>query len=503
MSRVKFNIIANYVGSVWQMAMGILFVPLYIRFLGIESYGIIGFFTSLTAVLSLLDMGLSTTFSREIVRIWANENEKYTVKNTLATFSRAYWIIALIAGVLFIGLSPGIATHWLKAEHTSISVIRNAIILMGLSIVVRWPGTIYLGGINGLQKQTIANIVVIIISTIRGGGVVLLLWLVSPTLNAFFSWQIGCYLAQTMIYSFILKSELRDIPGRGVFEWNILKRTWKLSAGLFGINLLGTLLSQADKIVVSKFISLEQFGYYALAGSVAAMFTALIVPINGALFPRFTELVALRDEMNLRSVFHLSCQLVSFIVFPVWAIMAFFPKDLLYIWTHDQSIAKNAGPILSLLATAGMLNMLMHMPSNIQTAYGYTRIILIVNSLSLAVMVPLLIFFVQSFGTRGGAYVLILINGSCIPLIAHFMYKRFLKTEKWLWYVKDMLRFALPCIATFLVGKYCSRFFPETMFSRMGLIGITTVICFAMMLLVMPRLTRAQLIESVAKIALR
>jgi len=37
MTKVRINILANYAGSFWQMAMGLLFVPLYIHFLGIES----------------------------------------------------------------------------------------------------------------------------------------------------------------------------------------------------------------------------------------------------------------------------------------------------------------------------------------------------------------------------------------------------------------------------------------------------------------------------------
>jgi Polysaccharide biosynthesis protein. len=119
MSKVKHNILANYFGSIWQMAMGVLFVPLYIKFLGIESYGIIGFFASLQAALFILDLGLSTTFSREIARLAPTRSSDSTIRNSLATFSRAYWIIAIIAGAAFIDLSPLFAGHWLKTARPS------------------------------------------------------------------------------------------------------------------------------------------------------------------------------------------------------------------------------------------------------------------------------------------------------------------------------------------------------------------------------------------------
>ncbi|MDE2320337.1 MAG: hypothetical protein KGL31_00215 [candidate division NC10 bacterium] len=44
---VKRNIVANTLGKGWSMLMGLVFVPLYIKFLGMEAYGLIGFFATL------------------------------------------------------------------------------------------------------------------------------------------------------------------------------------------------------------------------------------------------------------------------------------------------------------------------------------------------------------------------------------------------------------------------------------------------------------------------
>jgi O-antigen/teichoic acid export membrane protein len=496
-SKVKFNILANYFGSGWQMAMGVLFVPLYIRFLGIESYGIIGFFASLQAALFLLDMGLSTTFSREIARLAPTRTSDNSIRNSLATFSRAYWIIAIIAGAVFIAISPLFGGHWLKAEHTSVSTIRNATILMGFSIIVRWPGTIYSGGINSLQKQVLSNVVTVIMSTIRGGGVVLLLWLVSPTLSAFFLWQIGCNLAQTIIYAIALQIELKDVPGKGSFDWGVIRQTWKFSAGMLGINIISILLSQTDKILLSKLVSLEQFGYYTLAGTVAGLLFAFIGPVTNAMFPRFTELVALRDETNLASLFHLSCQFVSFVVFPLWTILAFFPKELLFLWTNNNTIAKNVGPVLTLIATGNMLNLMMYMPFQIQMAYGYTKLIIVIYSFSLVFIIPLIFILVHFFGIIGGASVWVILNSCSVLIVAQFFFWRFLKTEKWRWYFYDILHFAVPCILSVLAVKYFSHFIPQSRFSNFCTIGVTLAVCLAGMFAVMPRFMRHQIVDTV------
>ena len=66
---LKNNIYANFSGSAWSTIMGLIFVPLYIRIMGVESYGIVGVFTSLIGILAVLDLGLSQSMSREMARM--------------------------------------------------------------------------------------------------------------------------------------------------------------------------------------------------------------------------------------------------------------------------------------------------------------------------------------------------------------------------------------------------------------------------------------------------
>ena len=42
---IKRNAIANYVGQIYLTLSGILVVPLYIQHLGMEAYGLVGFFS--------------------------------------------------------------------------------------------------------------------------------------------------------------------------------------------------------------------------------------------------------------------------------------------------------------------------------------------------------------------------------------------------------------------------------------------------------------------------
>ncbi|HMD01147.1 MAG TPA: polysaccharide biosynthesis protein, partial [Ferruginibacter sp.] len=61
MASIKIDIVANLVGKIWSALIAILFIPLYIKFLGIEAYGLVGFYVTLLGAITLLDLGLSAT----------------------------------------------------------------------------------------------------------------------------------------------------------------------------------------------------------------------------------------------------------------------------------------------------------------------------------------------------------------------------------------------------------------------------------------------------------
>jgi len=53
MGIIKKNIISNFAGTMWSAIMGLIFIPLYIKFMGLESWGIVGFFVCLQLVMKV------------------------------------------------------------------------------------------------------------------------------------------------------------------------------------------------------------------------------------------------------------------------------------------------------------------------------------------------------------------------------------------------------------------------------------------------------------------
>ena len=102
MAALKKNLLANYLGQGWAALMGLAFVPVYIKYLGIEAYGLIGFFALLQAWLTLLDMGITPTMSREMGRFVGGGSSIGSIRSLLRSVEAiALGIAAVLVAVVW------------------------------------------------------------------------------------------------------------------------------------------------------------------------------------------------------------------------------------------------------------------------------------------------------------------------------------------------------------------------------------------------------------------
>jgi O-antigen/teichoic acid export membrane protein len=447
---LKKNIAANFAGSIWQALMGLTFVPLYIKFMGIESYGLIGIFTTLQVIFGLLDVGLGSTLNREMARLSALTDKEQEMRNLVRTLESLYWTVAIFAGFSVMSLSPFIAHHWINTEQLPPETIEQALIIMGFVMVFQMPIGFYSGGLMGLQKQVLLNIINVCISTLRGVGAVLILWLVSPTIQAFLFWQILTSILNAFLIGLFLWRSLPCSENKAVFQKQLLKGIWKFTAGMSGISILAVILMQMDKIILSKMLSLEMYGYYTLASMVAMNLNRLFIPFYLSIYPRFTQLVALNDQDRLKQLYHTSCQFISILILPVAIIVALFSYEIILLWTQNPATAEKSHPLVSILICGTALNGLMHMPYALQLAFGWTKLSVIKNVIGVIVLAPLIIVSTLHYGATGAASVWLLLNIGYIFLEIPFMHRKILCKEKWQWYWQDV---TVPFIVALLLAS--------------------------------------------------
>ena len=456
MSSIKKNVVANFAGSAWTGMMGLIFVPLYIRLMGVESYGVIGIFASLQAMFAVLDLGLSQALAREMARLSVDQKNTTRMADTARTLEIIYWGIALIVVAVITLASHFIAFHWLNPEKLSREFLLEVLWIMALVVGLRWPVSLYMGGLNGLQRQVLVNSIIAIFATLQGAGAVAVLLLIEPTVQAFFVWQALMALAQVIVLRIALWKNLSS-ERKGIFRGDVLKEIWRFAAGMTGISLVSTILMQTDKILLSKLLALSDFGYYTFAATVAAVLYRLIAPVFTAYYPRLTELVSNNDQNGLVQTYHQGCQLMAVVILPSALILAFFSKEVLGLWVRDPGVIAHASLLVSLLVIGNTLHGFTHLPYALQLAHGWTKLSFSTNLVAVIFFAPAIYFSTMAWGAMGAASMWILLNVGYLFITIQLMHIRLLKYEKWSWYRNDVGKLLAITLAVTSVGRLIMR----------------------------------------------
>lgn len=435
---LKKNVIANYLGSGWQALLGLAFLPLYIHYLGVEAYGLIGIFTLLQAWLGLLDAGMRPALGREMARFTAGAHDAGAIRDLLRSVEA---IVGIAGGFIALGIwaaSRWLASDWIRTESLPVDVVATALAVMGVVVALRFVGEAYVSCLAGLQRQVLLNMVIGSVATVRALGALAVLAWISPTIEAFFLWEGLVSVSTVVILALTVHRVLPKGSRPARFSKPALLSIWRFAAGSTIITVLALLLTQVDKLVLSRLLTLKTFGYYALAGVVAGGLTTAVAPIAAAYYPRFTELVTLGDKAALRASYHQAAQLVTVVAGSAAAVLIAFAHPILLLWTGDAEITRQVAPLMMALVLGTLLNGLMWMPYQMQLAHGWTSLAAMVNVVAVVILVPAIVLIVPIYGAIGAAWIWVILNAGYVAFDIVLMHRRILRSEMWHWYFRDV-----------------------------------------------------------------
>jgi O-antigen/teichoic acid export membrane protein len=431
---LRRNVAANYLGQGWTALMGLAFIPVYIRYLGIEAWGLVGFMAIMQAWLALLDMGLAPTLGREMARFYAGLHSPQSIRDLLRSLEIIYGLIAFVVVALIFVAAPWLAAHWLKSGQMSPATVAHAITIMGFVLAARMVEQVYRGSLQGMQLQVWLNVAQSLLATFRWGGAVIVLAYVVPSIDAFFIWQ--GFVSLVTLFIFAHQTYIRLPQGERVahFDLPALIRVRQFAGGMAATTFLALLLTQVDKVLLTKLISLEDFGYYSLAASVAGALGFLVNPMATAILPRLTELAGKSQERALIATYHGASQWLATLLVPAALVIAVFGEPLLFAWTGNIQLANKTAHILTVLAIGTLFNGFMHVPYMAQLAHGWTSFAVRMNIVAVILIVPAVWLMVPRYGAIGAAAAWLALNAGYLFIGIHFMHHRFFPHEKARWY---------------------------------------------------------------------
>jgi O-antigen/teichoic acid export membrane protein len=451
---IKRNIAAGYVGQLYTTLIGVLLVPLYVQYMGVEAYGLVGFFTMLQGWFMLLDMGLTPTIGREAARHNGGAVDALALRRLLRAFEGIFIVVGVAGAAALAAAASSIATHWLKVQQLDLGEVRHAIVLMAAIIALRWLCGLYRGAISGFERIVWLNGFNVAVATLRFVGVVPFLVYVGSTPGHFFAYQLSVAVLEAVMLVTKTYRLLPAVPSTGWvrWQWAPVRGVMRFALSAAFTSVVWVVVTQSDKLLLSGLIPLADYAYFTLAVLMASGISLLGSPITGAILPRLTRLHAEGDGAGLNRLYRHATQLVVVITLPVVLVLAFFPVQVLTAWAGKTDVAAQAAPVLTLYAVGNGILALAAFPYFLQVAHGELRLHLIGNLIFVLLFVPLLLLAVTRFGMIGAGYAWIISN--LLPFAAWLpiVHRRYFKGQHLDWLLKDIAAIVLlPTACTLLL----------------------------------------------------
>lgn len=447
------NILANIAGRVWGVLSAFLFIPLYIKYLGFDSYSIISFTIMIAGIIVVLDSGLTATLSREFARKDKTDDEKIQIYQTLESLFALIIGVAILLMILFsdsIALQVDSKTFVQKEISYFFKIVSVDI---GLQLLLRF----YQGGLLGLEKQVKANAFMIGWGVVRNALVIVLIYLI-PRLDYFFIWQAISTFLFTIFIKYTLDREVykkRLFNIKPKFQKNVFQQVSNFVGGMFLIAIISVLNTQLDKIVINQILSVENLGYYTLAVSISFVLVLIVNPIATVVLPKFTGYYSQKKLIEAKLLFGKTSKIVSVLIFTFLWIFVFFSEEILWLWTGNEQIVKNVAVIIPVLSAAYAMVALQVIPYYVAIANSYTKLNTTLGVLNILIIIPGYYLGVSKYGMIGAAFVFF-ITQLCTTIIYLFVInKKYIKDKMNNIVFKQVLfPFVLSLLVVFCV-RYC------------------------------------------------
>jgi O-antigen/teichoic acid export membrane protein len=283
----------NALGGVIRIGLSIIIVPLLIRLIGIEDFGIWTLSSSIIGIATLAEGGLtiSTTFflSKDI-----SSNDRVGISETLTLTFTAMFIMSSIAALivyfgsdLFVSLFPHLPN---EKQLQSLETVKIGSLFLWAKLLQQH----LIGLIQAYEKYGLLNLLGAIQNIAINLGLIIVA-ISSGNIIEMMKWQALQGFLFLIVYIVTGKKIVGSI--RPSLGWNRIKAAavFRYSSVAWLGSLGGAFFAQGDRLIVGSILDARNLGIYAAITSIASQINTLSALPISPLLPKITKLLAHKE----------------------------------------------------------------------------------------------------------------------------------------------------------------------------------------------------------------
>lgn len=438
----------NYVSQIIATAFGLLFLPVYMKMMGPEGYGLVSFFSVIQASFSLLDLGLSPTVSRETSKYKAKVTNDSEFIQVIGSIRGLFYIVATCGIIFLVTLIDFFSEKWLIYKTLNDSDVSFCLLVICFAVGVRWLSGYYRGILIGSEKINYLSVINIVFSFLKFPFVILVMYLLGASIIVFFVYQAFVIFVEFFILFFISRRGLPRIPvDLNILNWySQWKKVAAFSLSIAITTAIWVVVTQLDKIILSGVLSLSDYGFFTLAVLISSGIMMVAGPIVTPLIPRLTSLIVTGELDSAKELYFRFTKISALLSIVPVIIMVGWGYDLIFIWSNDHVIADKVTPMLKVYSIGYFVLVFSAFPGYYQSALGNMKYHLAGNILILLCLVPSCIYFANLYGGIGAAWVWTVVNLLYFFLWVSYTHSKLIPNSHLRWFIDCIMKPVLPLV---------------------------------------------------------
>ncbi len=402
------KVLYSLAGRVWGMALTLLLTPVFIKYLGFEAYGLVGFFILVQSIMAILEFGMPLALNRAIARLRAFPNNFLIISKTIKSFEYLFIILSLLI-IFLIGVPFSVySISILGVNNLSQSLIKQTVFLIFFQAGIRLILSIYHATLTGFERIIELNKFTILFSSIRLGGAAIFLAFLDFNIAEFYLYQLFIVLIE-VIYFRRLCWDYAELDKKILYNFKHIINESPFILTSFLISFLGVLLSQFDKAIITSKLPLESFGEYSLMVLFGSAIIVLGYPIGSVSFPVFSKFMALGNKEKIIDVFNSYLNLAAVMIFPISGFLFFFIEEFINYYIKS-SVSNHLLEIFPIYLIGAMFASFVPLINGLILSSDNSRDTFWILLFLSVLYVPSLFFLINSFGLFGAAIGFLLIQ---------------------------------------------------------------------------------------------
>jgi O-antigen/teichoic acid export membrane protein len=415
------NAAFNIVGEAITFCIAVISVPLIVRRLGTDAFGILSIAWVVLGYMSLFDLGLARATTKFVAEcISTSEDQK--IPSLIWTSVSLQFLLGTVSGALLAANSRFLAERIFKIPAPLAGEARTAFLFLAIAVPMVLVTNSLRGSLEAVQRFNLINYIKIPTNVLMFSSPLLLIPFSGRLSSIVLLMTLFRLLAMLAFLNFC-RPLLRKANLRPSAVIHVLKRLVKYGGWVTVSNMTGPLLLYGDRFAIGALLSVTALAYYTGAADMVNRTLVIPASLGTTLFPAFSSLEAAGAKEKLVDIYGRALKYLVVVMGPVLLLVAVFSRDILQVWLGPV-FARQSTVTLQILTLGVFINSFGILPFSLLQGVGRPDVTAIFHLLELPIHLGLVWLLVPRMGITGAAIavtVRLLIDAALIFGACHWL----------------------------------------------------------------------------------